>query len=103
MNDAGPNYCGNQTMCVLVNPSQIASCPDNYDKGRAVSLYFCGLVDWENGEVVPMDEEFVEKCSAEYSEKFKADLDLFTNMELEDIDPKFIGVDKILIRTLVNI
>lgn len=94
MEEAGQNYCGNITVCVLINPMLVASCPDNYDKGRAVELYFCDIVQWEDNKIVPLSKEELDYHSKNYATKFKIDLNNFLNSNILDSFPKYIGLNK---------
>ena len=106
MEGAGPTYCGNITVCVLINPMQVASCPDNYDKGRCVSMYFCNKINWENKKVIPLSKEEIALHSSFYSQQFKTDFEEFIKEEFSDKNPKFvkfINEDTIAAREIINL
>jgi hypothetical protein len=103
----GQSYFGDgNTICVLINPSMIVSCPteSGYNKLRSCAVFCVGLVKWENGKIIELSDEVIDKASALYNKDSIVDLRNFTaSTNIVDINPKFIGVEKTNFRTIINI
>lgn len=103
-NEAHPNYCGDITICCLVNPANIVSCPteSEYNKMRTCAFLPIGKVEKDDkGVIIPLEGEYIEKMSKFYSDISQKDLDKFKTQELFDPNPKFIGRKRSDIRQII--
>jgi len=93
----GQKYFGEVTICCLVSPSNVVSCPteENYNKMRTCAFIPICEVAWSDDSTIiePLDD-FLEDCSNQYLQDTIVDLASFVETEFEDSNPKFIGVSK---------
>lgn len=97
----GVSYMGNgHTVCILVAPNNIVSAPteSGYNKARACAIYTVCEVKWDNGKIVEPDWSIIDTASKEYAKDSKVDLISFVETEMDDENPKFIGLDKSFIK-----
>ncbi len=104
----GKNYFGDgHTLCVLVNPALITSCPteSGYNKMRTCAIFPVCEVEWLDDKIVEPDWSVIEKASQEYNKESKIDINRFIYGSFEDSNPKFIGQskEKIKERLVINI
>lgn len=89
---------GETLICCLVNPAFIVSCPTgDYGKLRTCALYVVKEVEKEEeGTIIELPLEELEKASEIYSKKCEIDLENFILNNYEDINPKYIGVSDVI-------
>lgn len=92
----GQKYFGEVTICCLVSPSNVVSCPteENYNKMRTCAFIPICEVDWLNDTIIEPLNDFLEDCSNQYLQDTVVDLASFIETSFDDGNPKFIGLNK---------
>lgn len=103
----GINYCGNTTICCLVNPMSVVACPTErgYSKMRTCAIYPVCKVEWNEEFIIEPKWSDIETASKNYNKNSKIDLENFIFSEFEDKNPKFINLNKqeLFHRLIINI
>lgn len=99
------NYWGDITLCVLINPLNVVSCPSEhgYNKMRSCAIFPVCEVKRDNGKIVEPDYKVIAKASKLYNKNSKVDLEEFAKSVFEDTNPKYIKTSYSIAREILKI